>query len=350
MKENLSPLISVVIPTRQRPSLLMNRSLPSALAQSYSNLEVVVVVDGPDPETVSVLTELASRDVRVRPVFLPHNVGGSDARNAGVEAARGEWIAFLDDDDEMLPHNLEQHLEVVVQARREGRPWPISVCGSITRTPSGDTLNPPRLPDANELLGDYLLARRSFREKPCSFMTSALFCQRSLLLHHPFRSGLLRHQDWDWVVSVNVLPEVSFHFSRQIATIWYYGERRKQISNSTNWAYSLAWILKVYKCGLVSRKALAGFLNVSVADYAKRGRDYRAVLPTAKAMIMARPRAFEWLIFALIWLTPDWIRRRVRRARPHSVLFTVSAPDPSVPQPNIFLALPQNISSSEQAK
>ena len=65
MEEHLSPLISVVIPTYQRPNLLMNRSLPSALAQSYGNMEVVVVVDGPDPETVNALRELARHDSHI---------------------------------------------------------------------------------------------------------------------------------------------------------------------------------------------------------------------------------------------------------------------------------------------
>ena len=353
MKDNLSPLISVVIPTHQRPSLLMNRSLPSALAQSYSNLEVVVVVDGPDPETVSVLTELASRDVRVRPVFLPHNMGGSDARNAGVEAARGEWIAFLDDDDEMLPHNLEQHLGAVTGAdvHQQVR-WPISVCSFLTRTRHGDALSPTRMPDDCEPLGDYMMARRSLHEHECGFTTSAIFASRELLRAHPFRSGLARQQDCDWVLRVSVLPEVSFHFSRQTAAIWYFDETRKQVSHSLHWPQSLAWVLESHEAGLVSGKALAGFVNGNLAPYARSHNQYRALLPLTRAMFIARPRIFEWLRFAFIWGVPIPVRQMLRRLRSRPAQPALIPEVPSMPpisqSATAYLPLPTHSSSVEK--
>lgn len=310
------PLISVVIPTHLRPELLLSRALPSARAQRYANLEIVVVIDGPDPVTVSAVHDLSLQDPRVRALPLPVNVGGSDARNAGVQAARGEWIAFLDDDDEWLPHNLEQQLGVVTAALEDGQVrWPVSVCGSLTRTLDGDTPNPPRLPDPDEPMGDYMLARRSPGERECNFMTSAIFCSRELLLACPFRSGLPRQQDCDWVLRVSAQPDVQFLFTQQIATIWYFGETRKQISNSLNWPQSLAWILESHDQGLVSGKAMAGFINGSVAAYAKRYGQYRALLPLTKAMILARPRAFEWLRFAFIWSVPTSIRQVLRQLR-----------------------------------
>lgn len=293
----------------------MNRSLPSALGQWYDHIEVIVVVDGPDPVTEQALAEAAAHDPRIRPVILPHNMGGSDARNAGVQAARGEWIAFLDDDDEWLPQNLAQQLTVALKAQQAGTVWPVSVCGSLTRSPGGELANPPRLPDPGEPLDEYILARRSFRERECSFMTSAIFCSRSLLLAHPFRSGLPRHQDWDWVLNVCKLPEVSFLFSQEIATVWYHGESRKQISNSLNWSRSLAWILEARQLGLVTDRSLVGFINRSVADYARRSGTYSAAFPLMKVMAQARPRAFEWVYFAAIWVTPSWARKLIRRVR-----------------------------------
>src|ERR1700761_5560426 len=101
------PLVTAVIPTRNRPELVL-RAVRSALGQTYSNLEVVVVVDGPDPATVAALEEL--RDPRVRTIALSRNVGGSEARNVGAREARGEWIALLDDDDEWLPEKLEKQM------------------------------------------------------------------------------------------------------------------------------------------------------------------------------------------------------------------------------------------------
>ena len=327
MEDELSPLISVVIPTHQRLDLLMNRSLPSALAQSYRNFEVVVVVDGPDPETVSALTELARRDSRVRPVFLPVNMGGSDARNAGVQAAGGEWIAFLDDDDEMLPHNLAQHLDTVTQATGRGETrLPVSVCGSVTRTLEGDTSGPARLPDPGESVGDYMMARRTLKEPECGFMTSAIFCGRGLLLTYPFRSGLPRQQDCDWALRASADPGVRFYFTQQVATIWYFGGSRRQITKTLHWPQSLAWVLESHERGLVSGKALAGFINGNLAPYARSHGQYQALLPLTRAMLLARPRAFEWLRFVFIWGVPVPVRKMLRGLRSRPVQ------PPSVPE------------------
>ena len=317
MEDELFPLISVVIPTHRRFALLMNRSLPSALAQSYRNFEVVVVVDGPDPETVSALTELARHDSRVRPVFLPSNLGGSDARNAGVQAAGGEWIAFLDDDDEMLPHRLDQQLATVMHARQGGVRWPVSVCGWLTRMPESDTPSPPRLPDAGEALGDYIMVRRDLNDQGCGFSTSTIFSPRELLSNHLFKSGLPRQQDCDWVLRVNALPDVHFLFSQQVATIWYFGEAREQISSTLHWPQSLAWILDMHRRKLVSGWAVAGFINFYLADYARRNGQYRALVPLARAMLIARPGLMEWLRFIFIWGVPVPARRTLRGLRSH---------------------------------
>ena len=94
------PLVSVVIPTRNRPRLVL-RAVASAMRQTYRTLQIVVVVDGPDTESVIALREV--QDARIKIVALHENVGGSEARNVGVRESSGNWIAFLDDDDEWLP-------------------------------------------------------------------------------------------------------------------------------------------------------------------------------------------------------------------------------------------------------
>ena len=104
-------IVSAVIPTRGRPELLQ-RAVRSALAQTLREIEVVVVIDGEDPVT-SLALESGSQDGRLRVIALAVSVGGSDARNRGVDAARGEWIAFLDDDDEWLPGKLQAQLDAV---------------------------------------------------------------------------------------------------------------------------------------------------------------------------------------------------------------------------------------------
>src|ERR1700722_9840673 len=101
------PLITVVIPTRGRADLVV-RAVRSAVGQTYPNVEVVVVVDGPDANTKETLEALEEQALRV--ISLTANVGGSEARNIGVREARGSWIAMLDDDDQWLPEKLAKQM------------------------------------------------------------------------------------------------------------------------------------------------------------------------------------------------------------------------------------------------
>ena len=93
--------MSVVIPTRDRPRLLQ-RALASALRQVGVVAEVVIVDDGGSPPVA-----LAPTGGRVRVLRKDRSEGVSAARNAGIAAARGEWVAFLDDDDVWAPAKLE---------------------------------------------------------------------------------------------------------------------------------------------------------------------------------------------------------------------------------------------------
>jgi glycosyltransferase involved in cell wall biosynthesis len=109
--------VSVVIPTWDR-ARTFGRALDSVLAQTERDFEVVVIDDGsPGDGAERVVNERA--DPRVRYIRLPEHRGVSAARNAGVLAATGTYLAFLDDDDEWLPEKLQRQLEAVEGADRE---------------------------------------------------------------------------------------------------------------------------------------------------------------------------------------------------------------------------------------
>ena len=102
-----SPQVSVVIPTYNRAAFL-GRAITSVLTQTFPDLECLVVDDGSTDRTVALVEGF--QDPRLRLLRLPVNRGVGHARNVGIQAARGELIAFLDSDDEWLPQKLERQV------------------------------------------------------------------------------------------------------------------------------------------------------------------------------------------------------------------------------------------------
>lgn len=117
------PLVTVVIPTHDRIGSA-GRAVTSVLAQTVGDLEVIVVDDGSEPPFV-----LGTPDPRVRLVRSTEAGGVTSARNVGLREARGRWIVFLDDDDELLPDMLEGSLEAVASS---SLPPPVAVLSGIT--------------------------------------------------------------------------------------------------------------------------------------------------------------------------------------------------------------------------
>lgn len=101
--------VSVVVPTRNRWRLLSTAALPSALGQLGVDHEVIVVDDGSEDETEERLGEIV--DERLVVVRNDTGLGVAQARNAGIAAARGRWVSFLDDDDLWSPQKLRAQLD-----------------------------------------------------------------------------------------------------------------------------------------------------------------------------------------------------------------------------------------------
>jgi GT2 family glycosyltransferase len=108
----MPPLVSVIIPTYNRGAMLVE-AVDSVLAQSYRDRELIVVDDGSTDGTSG---DLAARfDARLS-LFTQQRSGVAAARNAGVRAAQGNYIAFLDSDDFWLPQKLERQIDFMLRA------------------------------------------------------------------------------------------------------------------------------------------------------------------------------------------------------------------------------------------
>lgn len=104
--------ISVIIPTYNRADLLP-RTIDSVINQTYKDWELIIVDDKSTDNTRSVIQEYIKKDNRIKGIFLEKNSGGpAHPRNIGIENAKGEYIAFLDSDDEWLPNKLEKQVDL----------------------------------------------------------------------------------------------------------------------------------------------------------------------------------------------------------------------------------------------
>lgn len=103
-RENSSPTVSIIVPVYNTQSYLRN-CIDSVLRQEYQNWELILVDDGSTDVSGRICDEYAEKDSRIRVLHKP-NSGVSDTRNQGLDMANGEWIFFLDSDDELYPYSL----------------------------------------------------------------------------------------------------------------------------------------------------------------------------------------------------------------------------------------------------
>jgi glycosyltransferase involved in cell wall biosynthesis len=301
-------MVTVVIPTLRRPDLVL-RAIDSALRQTYACLEVVVVIDGPDEATRAALR--AVEDARLRVVAVDESVGGCDARNLGVKHARGEWIAFLDDDDEWLPDKIQKQMALAADAPE---PYPVVATKLTAKSPHGDFIWPRRFPGKTEPLCEYLFNRSKFSFGDGLIQTSMLLTRRSLMEVVPFTSGLPKHQDLDWYLRVTEVAGVRFYFVPEPLVNWYVGENRKAVTNRTGWRSSLDWIKGNRK--RMTARAYAGFICTTVASEASREGQWRAFPELLReAFRNGKPGYTELSLFMSMWFVRPSFRRRLRAWR-----------------------------------
>jgi glycosyltransferase involved in cell wall biosynthesis len=301
----MTPLVSVVVPTHNRASLLA-RTLRSIQGQTLSDVEIIVVDDG-STEPVAV-----SPDARLRVVRHDRPLGVSAARNRGIAEARGEWVAFCDDDDVWAPDKLEQQL---IEADREHAAWVYAGDVNVDlhlRVISG---GPP--PDAAAAVRDLP------RYNPISSGGSNVTVRAQLLKQvGGFDEGLRRTEDWDlWIRLAGTGPPacvrqplVAYRFHRgnvapdtasMVIEARLLAERHRIPVDMTRMHRRAAWT--ALRSG---RRAVAlrHYLDAIVAgDLASVGRAAVAVTYPGvadNALFTMLGRDARWIVSAEKWLLP----------------------------------------------
>ncbi|WP_160114989.1 glycosyltransferase family 2 protein [Bryocella elongata] len=292
--------MSVVIPTRNRPPLLV-RAVDSVLAQTYTDLEIVVIVDGPDPDTATTMAAIA--DPRLRCIVLDQSVGGGEARNEGARRATGNWVAYLDDDDEWMPEKLAQQMLI---AEREG-PGCFVSCRYVDRTLTTEIVQPFQPPAPNQPISEYLFCGVSMLGFTAGFLqTSTWLAERESFLKVPFTKGLARNQDTDWLI--RAIPELDL----KVFVVWktlsiFHNEATtgRITTQHGSWQYTLNWAKE--RQAYFTKRAFPYFLATNVMFRAQRQdggfKAFREIFHVAAKYGSITPRSL-WQLIANFYVFP----------------------------------------------
>jgi len=243
----MSIMVSVIVPA-YNVGLYIEDCIKSILAQTYNDWELIIVNDGSTDNTVELVSKFIQADSRISFIHQ-QNAGVSAARNTGLCAAQGEWVAFLDGDDMWEPEFLAETV-----AAKEKSKAGVVYCG-YNRLYSNGFVREYRF---NYPSGVLILPRS---QEPVRFHIGAMLFKRELLLKHniTFATGCLVGEDWEVMAKVLAVATVQ----SVPLNLMIYRQRKGSALNATwNWQKHIH-VLHGYKRAIefMSEK-LSGSSNV----------------------------------------------------------------------------------------
>ena len=150
--------VSVIIPAFNAASTI-ERAIASARLQTEERLEIIVVDDASSDQTPAIVAEAAKSDARIKLLRQPVNAGPAAARNRGIAAAKGDWIALLDADDSYLPERLAKLLDLADRVGADMVADNILLCNTGGQTAGAPMIPPALLSQPMELTTAEFIAR-----------------------------------------------------------------------------------------------------------------------------------------------------------------------------------------------
>jgi glycosyltransferase involved in cell wall biosynthesis len=139
------PKISVIVPTYNRSELLP-RAINSILNQTFKDFELIIVDDGSTDNTKKIIEKYSENDSRIKYIYQENSGGPPRPKNTGIKIAKGNYIAFLDSDDEWLPSKLEEQIKKYIENDKNHNIGLVG-CGAIIinkATKEKEYFTPPR--------------------------------------------------------------------------------------------------------------------------------------------------------------------------------------------------------------
>lgn len=248
-------LITVVIPSYNRKTIL-GRTLNSVLNQTYSNLEVIIVDDNSDDGTYELFCN--HEDKRVKVVKHQINKGGASARNTGIRMAKGEFIAFLDSDDEWVKDKVEKQLKHFEKVGDDNTilfaQIALDKIEESRLLPKDDNFN------RQEHISDYLFLKNGL------ISTDLLFMKTKLAREVMFTENLMRHQDYDFVLNAFSKGK-QFGYLHEVLAIWH-RSGNDRMGKMIDYELSYTWACENRK--LFTHDAFVGFILRDVINQVTR--------------------------------------------------------------------------------
>lgn len=298
MNEN-NPLISVIIPSYNRADILP-RAISSVLEQTYSNFELIIVDDASTDTTEAVISNI--KDERIKYIKHEKNSNGSVARNTGIKNASGEYIAFLDSDDEWHKDKLLEQFNFFKSYNEEK-----TVCYTAMYEDNGLNVKvrPGRGKREDEAFADYVFCNRGL------IQTSTLMIHKSILEKVQFNPKLRRHQDWDLCLQLERNGYQFIFLDKPLTTRYKEEDRQDRVTNIKDPQPSLYWIdnNKDY----MSERAYVAFLILTLSPLIGRTWDKKYVIHLIKKAISLKSVSKKQLVKFSRFLFPRFVRLQLEK-------------------------------------
>ncbi len=271
------PIVSVVIPA-YNAALYLSQAIESVLAQTYLAVEVIIVDDGSIDNTCVIIEKYSREMLGVVSGVYQKNKGLSAARNAGIRAARGEYIAFLDADDLFLPPKLERQI-----AYLEAHPE-CSLC--YCDLWHFYEKEPDRMLKLNYIYYSYDDVFSHLLWK--NFINPlSVVLRRSVFDHYGyFNESMRRSEDWDYWISISYagaqlyfLPEIlakyrmhegsltndwSNKYTEKLLAVDIFRQLKKDMTQEERQRYHINWIIVYHKAKLIYAYCMSLFYPMRI--------------------------------------------------------------------------------------
>ncbi len=316
-------LISIIVPIYKVEPYL-DRCIRSIVAQTYTNIEIILVDDGSPDNCPAICDDWAKRDSRIK-VIHKENGGLSDARNAGLAIATGELISFIDSDDSIAPEFLEQLHRALIEHNAD-----IAECAVSYVSESGETLRQRNAAESVQM--DKIEALRRLVQENGVYQTvwNKLY-RREVIDGIPFEKGKLNEDEFwtyrvfDRIGKQAIVREPLYNYLQRGSSIIGVGYNIRRLDGLEARFLRMEYLQKYEELAALTRQELMGscMWHYQCAKYLLTGQDRDRALdfirgimqkcPPVRLSALTGKRAHKvW--YVMFRTLPDftvWVRKRL---------------------------------------